>query len=179
MCKKGYIESGSSNFALKSSEVDCYEFDSSWIDILEERIKSKIGFIRGYLVDISFDGPVFMSKHSQFLTLQYPSRCENALGIWLEQDLQGDAESGGYFGYQGWDVSLFVNRISDVDMAAVRNILPFDSMWLRKPGSAPWRKEEIKQLTGHLKQDLECDGNLHKMRAGMDGHLLKVEFAWK
>jgi|GEM_PF-2882689 len=40
---------------------------------LSNRITEKIQFLRGYLVDISYDGPEFMVKHSNFLTFQYPS----------------------------------------------------------------------------------------------------------
>ena len=47
---------------------------------LSTRISQKINFIRGYLMDISFDGPEFMAKHSDFLTLQYPSKCNNFYG---------------------------------------------------------------------------------------------------
>jgi hypothetical protein len=41
---------------------------------LSTRISNKIKFLRGYLVDISFDGPEFMAKHSDFLTQRIVGR---------------------------------------------------------------------------------------------------------
>ena len=179
MCDGGYDEAGNL-FASKAFEIGgdaLVDFSLTEEDLLE-RIKSKISFVRGYLVDISFDGPVFMSKHSGFLTLQYPSRCERALGIWLEQDLEGEIEAGDYFGFQDFDVSLFVNCISDVDVASMRCILPFDTMRLRKSVGVPWLKQEVKDLTSHLKQDLDSDGYDCRIRVEMERSLLTLEFRW-
>ena len=69
---------------------------------IKRRLSEKIAFLRGYFVDVSFDGPDFIGKKSSFLTLQYPRRCNNALGFWFEQDIEGKPETGAYPGFQGF-----------------------------------------------------------------------------
>ena len=74
-------------FLRKSQELNqdiVLESDVSESKELSTRIYRKINFLRGYLVDISYDGPDFMAKYSYFVTLEFTSRCINSLGIWLE-----------------------------------------------------------------------------------------------
>jgi len=121
------------------------------------RISRKIDFLRGYLVDISFDGPEFMAQQSDFLTQQYPSRCDNSIGVWLEQSREGDIECGAYFGFQDFDVSFFCKSIKDVDLASMRNILPFDHIIVRRPKNQIWDKISVNNFVQQVNKDLEFD----------------------
>lgn len=147
---------------------------------LSTRISNKINFLRGYLVDISFDGPEFMAQHSNFLTLQYPSKCNNSIGVWLEQNLEGEIEAGGYFGFQDFDVNFFCKSIKDVDLASMRNILPFDRMFVRRPKGQTWDTISVNNVVQQVKEDLECD---YTVKIQTDGNepveLLSTSFTWE
>jgi len=124
---------------------------------LEERIVNKLNFIRGYMIDISFDGEQFVDEKSTFLSLQYPDECNNALGVWLEQDLGDEIETGGYYGFQEFDISFFCKNIADVDLASVRGVLRFNKMYLRRPQGKKWDAESAKDALQKVKNDLEFD----------------------
>jgi hypothetical protein len=168
-------------FLRTEMELHCYSFSD--LNISESdcytRIKSKIGFLRGYLVNISFDGPEFMASHSRFLTLQYPSKCDNAMGVWLEQDLEGEIEAGSYFGFNDFDVSFFCKSLNDVDLASMRSILPFDRMSLRRPKGKAWDGACIAEVLDRLKYDLEFD---YQVKIEPDeyesGEILYIGFTW-
>lgn len=142
-------------------------------------VRERISFFRAYLCDISFDGGEFMSRFSQFLPLQYPSRCERTLGVWLEQELEGEPEAGSDFGFQGFDASFFVKSLKDVDMASMRSVLPFDQMYLRKADGDEWSKREVKDLKEHLQRDLEHDAFYSKIRASHESEFLVLKFSWQ
>jgi hypothetical protein len=124
---------------------------------LYDRIAEKISLLRGYLVDISFDGPEFMYRHSRFLTSQYPSKCNNSIGIWFEQDLEGEVEVGEYFGFQGFDANLFCKSIEDIDLSSIRTVLPYNRMFVRRQKGQPWDTQSVTTVLQQIKDDLEFD----------------------
>ena len=124
---------------------------------LETRVCNKLNFIRGYMIDISFDGEQFVDQKSTFLTLQYPDKCNNALGVWLEQDLGDRLETGGYYGFGEFDISFFCKDIADVDLASMRGVLRFNKMYLRRPQGKKWDAESAKDALQKVKNDLEFD----------------------
>jgi hypothetical protein len=179
MCRKGYAD-GPILFLLKHYEVQSdpvMDLDLGE-DELNKRIDSRIAFFRGYLVDISYDGPAFMSRQSRFLTLQYPRRCENAVGVWLEEDTKGEVEPWGYHGFRSFDVSFFVNSIEGVDLASMRGVLPFKWMYLRKPKGQAWTQKECRKLERRLDYDLRFDGYEHDLRMKKNGEFLTLTFKW-
>lgn len=147
---------------------------------LSSRVENKISFLRGYLVDISFDGPEFVERHSNFLTQQYPSKCNNAIGVWLEQDLEGNLEAGSYFGFQKFDVSFFCKNIKDVDLASMRSILPFDRMFVRLPKGQTWDATTDKAMLEQIEEDLKFDYSvtIHPKDIG-HGDLFSMNFTWE
>ena len=154
---KVYLSDEDMLFVATSSGMVNSESGLSWSKI-EERVSHKIAFLRGYLVDISFDGPDFMVAKSQFLTNQYPSQCERSFGIWLEQDLgKENLIPGDYFGFQEFEVSIFINRLDDIDFASIRAILPFDRMIIRQPNGVKWTVEDGNAVADHISNDLEDD----------------------
>ena len=124
---------------------------------LETRVVNKLNFIRGYMIDISFDGEQFVDEKSAFLSLQYPNKCNDALSVWLEQDLGDKIETGAYFGFQKFDISFFCNDISDVDLASMREVLLFNKIYLRRPKGEKWGAESAKDVLHKIKNDLEFD----------------------
>ena len=147
---------------------------------LYTRVSNKIKFLRGYLVDISFDGPEFMAKHSNFLTLQYPGKCNNSMGVWLEQDLEGEIEAGSYFGFKEFDVSFFCKSFKVVDLSSMRNILPFDRMFVRLPKGQNWDTDSVNNVVKQIKEDLEFDYSVKIQTDGNEsGELLSMRFTWE
>ena len=181
ICERGYSDSD----ALFLQEY--YEINGDlWLDLeiahseLYERISNKIAFLRGYLVDISFDGEEFMDRKSNFLSLQYPTRCNKAIGVWLHQELKKRMEAGAYFGFQESDVSFFCKDIKDVDLASMRNILPFDEMFLRLPAGRHWDASTADEVIEKINNDLGFDYSF-SMKAGAkkDVELLVLNFTWE
>jgi len=126
-------------------------------DELETRVVNKLNFIRGYMIDISFDGEQFVGEKSAFLSLQYPDNCRDVFGVWLEQDLGDKNETGAYFGFQEYDVNFFCKNIADVDLASMREVLLFNKMYLRRPKGVNWDTENAKDVYQKIKDDLEFD----------------------
>ena len=51
---------------------------------INRRIKLKFDFFKGYLADLSLDGPEYMKNFGRkLLTYQYPKRCNSSYGVWL------------------------------------------------------------------------------------------------
>lgn len=146
---------------------------------LKNRISQRIQFIRAYLVDISFDGDEFMSKHSRFLSYQYPSASERSLGVWLEQSLEEPIEAGSSFHFQDFDVSFFIKDFSDIDWVSMRSILPFDTIYLRKKEGKAWGSSEAQQVFEGISCDLNYDGYTHEIDKSVILNLLKLDFSWK
>ncbi|MBE0507576.1 MAG: hypothetical protein IBX50_12825 [Marinospirillum sp.] len=143
---------------------------------LSNRIIDKIQFIKGYLVDIYFDGPDFADKYYNFLEFQCPSKCDNAIGIWLEQDLEGEVEAGSYFGFQGFDMNIFCRSVDDIDLASMRNILPFDRMYLRQPKGKIWDEQSIRSVVQQVKEDIEFDYEVIVTPSNKSEELLSINF---
>jgi hypothetical protein len=148
-------------------------------DELFQRVSNKINFLRAYLVDISFDGPEFMTNQSNFLSRQYASRCDNSMGVWLEQDPRHSAEAGGGFGFQEFHANFFCENIEDADFASMRNILPFDRMFVRLPKAKNWDISSANFLIEKIKNDLEFDYSAAIQIDGDElGALLSLNFNW-
>jgi len=153
--------------------VPPHEIDD--LQVLEKRAKEKIEFLRGYLVDISFDGAEFMHIKSKFLPLQYQSKCNSSMGFWFEQWLD-NAHPGAYHGYQGFDVVLFASAVSDIDFESVNTILPFDEIFIRQSCGLPWDQARANQVVQEIKADLGM-GKRHFIRVdGVGSSLISVTF---
>jgi hypothetical protein len=146
---------------------------------LSNRISQKINFLRGYLIDISFDGHEFMTKKSDFFTLQYPSKCNHAIGIWLEQSMEGKVEAGSYFGFQEYDVNIFCKNVADIDLASMRRILPFDRMFLRLPKGKPWNALNISSVLRQVQEDIEFDYQIQAITYFVSNELLSINITLK
>ncbi len=148
---------------------------------LVQRVKAKISFLRGYLVYISYDGAEFMDSQSSFLTLQYPSRCNNVWGIWLEQEVREGMEPGDHFGYDGMEVSIFVKEISGFDFASAHTILPFDRIHLRRPKGARWARQAVEIAIEEIRNDLGFDGLEFgcETEFASNSPVLTLNFVWK
>ena len=181
MCKKGYSDVPA-RFLLTAGELGCdpvldLDLDE---DHLIARIGQKARFLRAYLVDISYDGGRFMSQKSRFLHLQYPKRCLTAIGVWLEQSMDAEEpEAGASFLFQGFDGSLFVKDLADVDWASMRAVLPFDRMYLQKPDGSKWSTDERDHVKRQLREDLYFDGHEYRVRTQQKGDILTLDFAWR
>ena len=149
---------------------------------LQRRVANKINFLRGYLVDISYDGAEFMAQHSNFLSLQYPSKCNNAYSIWLEQygDDDGNGiEAGASFHFQEFEIGFFCKSIEDIDLASMRNILPFDRLFIRRPKGENWDIDSIENITHLIKEDLESDYDVKvDFNKNDSGGLFSMNFTW-
>jgi len=51
-----------------------------------QRLEDRVSFFSRYLAHISFDGPEFMQKKSEFIWKQNTSDSESLYSIWLVQD---------------------------------------------------------------------------------------------
>ena len=177
----GYSDFDGGLFISNSCEIN-YEMISGTNLVesdLYERIDNKINFLRGYLADISFDGPKFMMEKSKFLTLQYPSRCNNAMGVWLEQDLEGGIEAGAYSYFQEFDVNFFCNNIKDVDLASMKRILPFDRMFIRQAKGQQWVNTSIEKILKQIEKDLGYEYEFKMKPKTLKGNdLLQITFIW-
>lgn len=147
---------------------------------LVNRILQKIGFLQAYLVDISFDGGEFMRNKSNFLTAQYPSKCDNSLGIWLERDVENLSEDNiFYHHFNGLSVNVFCKSITDVDLASMYNVLPYDRMFLRQPKGQNWDDVSVETLVNDVREDLEFDYSVEiKADYNENDSLLELSFNW-
>jgi len=132
---------------------------------LEVRAKEKISFLRGYFVDISFDGAEFMELKGSFLTQQYQSRCHAAMGFWFKQ-WEENPRAGAYHGFQGDEISLFALSPKDIDFESVDCVLPFDKIYIRQAGGVPWPELRAKEIKEEIMSDL---GMNHRKFAEIDG----------
>ena len=102
------------------------------------------------------------------------------MGIWLEQELEGEVEAGGYFGFQEFSVNIFCQNMGDIDLASMRNILPFDRMFIRRPKGLVWDASNISDIVQQVKEDIEFD-YLVQVEHGDDEskELLSISFTWE
>jgi len=149
--------------------LHCEELECGYLDVntpskqeLQKRIQNKINFLRGYLVDISFDGPQFMSDYSSFISMQYPSRCNNAYGVWLDQwsEIKDEdvRESGDSRHFQGIEIGFFCNSLEDVDLESMNVILPFQRVVVRRPQGKKWDTESSDSIISQVNADICDDG---------------------
>ena len=165
-------------FVMASKELDGdHRIDKclSEADLIK-RIKRKISVIRAYLFGLSAFGPLYMAKHSEFLELQAPARCEQAMGIWLVEGLDSKVNHCGYFGEKGAEISLFANSISDLNLDCFRDSVLFDSMRLLKPGGAAWQNSEITDVILDVRKSMGFWEFNHTKRLDRDGSLLTLDF---
>jgi len=167
-----YLEDGYSDsdflFIAMCDDL-AYDMLEVYIDleeVIRDRVQNKIKFLRGYLVDISEDGADFMNNKSKFLSAQLPYKCDNAYGIWLRQG-EDNEEAGGYFGYQGNEMNVFCKNIEDIDLASMRNIQPFDKIFIRRPKGEKWTLKKAKEIRQLVKDDLEFDYDV-KVKLGKE-----------
>lgn len=180
MCRSGF-SNDSARFLLEAHELGSDPILDLDLDEneLNRRAQRKVRFIRAYLSDISHDGGRFMSMYSKFLPLQSPKRCLGAMGVWLEQSIDDEEiEAGSSLLFQGFDGSLFIKSIADVDWASMRAVLPFDWMRLQKHDGSEWTQEERKDLRKQLREDLGFDGYEYKLKTRQKAGLLTLSFEW-
>ena len=138
---------------------DLFEFKPE-IDSEEmlRRIQSKIGFISGYFVDISFDGAGFMEKNGlTMLPLQYPKRCNNSYGIWLVLHDMDLADFGSWH-FHDDQVNIFCSNATELDWFSMRSVLPYDEIFIRSPKGVAWTKKLMHETATEIQDDLEFDG---------------------
>jgi hypothetical protein len=164
-----------------------YELNVDWIlDLnlseldLVSRLKEKISFLRGYLVDISYDGAAHMQRYSRFLSQQYPSRCNKSLGLFFEQAMTPDCEAGSYFGFQGFQANLFCGTFNEIDITSIRNILPFNRLYVRRPYGGAWNSRFVKTIIKEVKNGLEYEYTIdtHIDEVAPRQQMLTIEFKW-
>lgn len=151
------------------------------LDRFIERAKEKTNFLSGYLVDLSFDGAEAMARRSALLAKQLPEACEDAISVWLEQDLDREPlEAGSYFAFQGSCVRLFCADIQDIDFGSARAVLPYDRMLIELPRARRWTIREANQAIKHIVKDLEFDAYYCRTKAtGKTSQSLDIEFHWE
>ena len=145
------------------------------LEVLAERAKEKIKFLRGYLVDISFDGAEFMALKSNFLSSQYQSRCDSAMGFWFEQWPE-NSRPGAYHGFQGWDVVLFAASHKQIDFESVNNILPFDRLFIRQAKGISWSESHARMITRDIKDDLGMSQRQFSKIHGVGSSMISITF---
>ena len=145
------------------------------LQMLEERAKEKISFLRGYLVDISFDGAEFMALKSSFLTLQYQSRCDSVMGFWFEQWPE-NSRPGAYHSFQEDEVALFAISPNDIDFESVNNILPFDRIFIKQAGGASWSELKAKEIRQVIKNDLGMSQQQFAKIIGVGSPMISITF---
>lgn len=161
------------------SSPEAFELSGDLPTQIERRVQQKLQFLRAYFADISSDGAAFMSRNSRFLSCQYPSRCSAAWGFWFGQDIDGEIEAGASPIFQGFEAQLFLTAPADADFAAIRNVLPFDNLIVRRPHAELWCSASAKAVLAELKEDMEFDGYSCKTKMGArDSTLLSIDFRW-
>ena len=178
LSERDVIDSQDYLYLLNASELEGAEeaaHEKGSLAVLVERANEKINFLRGYMVDISFDGPEFMALNSRFLTLQYQSRCNSAFGFWFEQWVENPTP-GGYHGFQGLDAVLFADSAKDIDFESVRNILPFDTVLVRQPNGAIWSNSQARELVQIIKDDLGLSRRKFFNLDGIGSSLITITF---
>lgn len=135
------------------------------------RIASKIEFVKTYFRDVSFNGPEFMGHVANFLSCQYPSRCNRCYALWFEQCDETLDDTWRF------DCALFVPSIDAIDYFSVHEILPFDSLTIRAPRGLPWGKDQIHAACANIQNDLAQDGLDVEIKARRRGQeLLELKF---
>lgn len=178
LSEKELVDTPDYLFLLRRSEQEGFvepPHESGDLYALEERAKEKIAFLRGYLVDISFDGAEFMALKSQFLTLQYQSRCDSAMGFWFVQ-WPGNSRPGAYHSFQEDEVALFAKSPNDIDFESVNNILPFDRIFIRQAEGVPWSEARAREIRQAIKSDLGMGHRQFSKIIGVGSSMLSITF---
>lgn len=156
--KEDFIEPEDWLFLQKRDEIGCANGFDCDIDEseLRRRIHTKIYFFRRYFADVSFDGETFFDRCLKVLPYQYASRCNNCIGVWLERDLE-KLHLNPYQQINDFDISFFCKSIKDIDLASMRAVLPFDTIFIRLPKEIKWTKTAAKNLKQQIEEDLRFD----------------------
>lgn len=163
-------------FACKWYEYGAASFEAGITpEKMRAEVRNRIRFLRGYFVDVSFDGAEFMDRTTNFLSLQYPSKCNDVMTFWFEQSLESE-EIGAYHGFQEYDVSLFCRSPTDIDFESIRNIMPFDRFFVRRPCGAIWDKGSVTELVGTVREDLGLSRRKRLKIRGEDTSVLSINF---
>ncbi len=125
-------------------------------EMLQNRLHRRIDFLSKYLVDISFDGPEFMQKKSEFIWDQKHGENKTLFSIWLIQD---DTNHRGrkQFEPSGHDISFFCNDINQVDLSSMRSAYPYDIIHAWHPNMKPWDAKMINNFINNIEEDLSFD----------------------
>jgi hypothetical protein len=139
-------------------DEDLQSFDYSSINDTDKRIRDQLGFLRGYLVDISFDQGPFAEWVKQLLCNHNNRDWKKGYSFFLYQnDLEKGAPFGDSFHFQGTCANFFCNRIADIDFASAMSVLPFDRLTIRNKEGRNWSATEANKVIAEIEKDLEFD----------------------
>ena len=125
-------------------------------DMLQKRLTDRIGFFRKYLVDISFDGPEFMQKKSEFVWKQNFRGSQSMFCIWLAQDY-ADRSSSIHPNISKSEIGFTCKNIDEVDLASMYSVLPFNRIFAWRPNIDRWNTELINSFIEKVDVDLSFD----------------------
>ena len=184
--RRGYITTlGQIPFASSSEfldDIDLIERSGYTEEMLKEKLQSRIDFFSKYLVDISFDGPEFMQKKSEFIWSQTLRENKTQLSIWLVQD---DTDSRGrkQFEFPGRDISFVCKDINDVDFSSMYSVHPFDRILAWRPSLERWDVDSMNNFIRSVEGDLSFDYEvgIETVQSGSDKRgyrYLELEFVF-
>ena len=126
---------------------------------LRRRVRAKAHFLRQYFANVSFDGDIFFNRCLKVLPYQYASRCNNCIGVWLERDLE-KLHLNLHQEISDFDVSFFCKSLEDVNLSSMREVLPFDTIFVKLPKELKWTKQTAKKFKKQIEKDLKFDQNV-------------------
>ena len=125
---------------------------------INRRLHLKFDFFKGYLVDLSSDGPEYMQDHGRkLLTYQYPKRCNSSYGVWLYVADYGKDDFPSIF-FSEQEISIFTPDIELLDWASMWSIIPFDYVYIRLPYEQRINPQRLRNYANYICNDLDFDG---------------------
>jgi len=146
--------------------------------LAEKQARKKISFLRGYFVDLSFDGAGYMGDRMQILRWQFPSKQDSAFAIRLAQDTRHNLREGASFHFKGKQMILFARDVGHIDYPSITGVLPFDRIHIRRPRYAPWEAGLAKEVVKIIHEDLEGDAYYCRIKTRMAKNVLCLEIEW-
>lgn len=126
-------------------------------DDKSERVRGQIGFLRAYLMDISFDQGPFDNWVSRLLANHNNKDWTDGYSFFFGQSGHPKTPSNGSWHFSGSYANLFCARIREIDFASAMNALPFDRLVIRNSAGRDWVDTEIRSVLSEIEHDLEFD----------------------
>jgi len=138
-----------------------------------QRLEDRVSFFSRYLAHISFDGPEFMQKKSEFIWKQNTSDFESLYSIWLVQD-DTDRESTNHAESPEpttAEISFQCTDIKDVDLASMYSVFPYNRMLVWQPNLSRWDDESMSSFIKSAYDDLAFDYDIeaNAIQSGSSG----------